>query len=141
MKRTGKTKEQILEETFHDGFIIVSETDGTFKIESAQLYATPSRKTTDIEECIRLREKFAPIASCVNYIKDALLGGGVDVTIDDATDKYQLELKDELKKFIKNVYQDDYTRSLDEILNIMIDEAITVGFSAAEIVYNGEDGK
>jgi hypothetical protein len=133
----GKTKEQVLSETFNnDGFIIFSETmeERVPKLESAQLFA-PTKTASDIEECRRLREQFGPISDCVDYIKNQILAGGFDVFIDDPNDKHKQEIKKELLSFIKNIYQDFYTSTLNGILDIMLDEAIITGFSAAEIVY------
>lgn len=133
-KRTGKTKEVILEETFHDGYVVISESEGTFKVEAAQLFKGDAAKD-NMSECRRLRENFGPISDCVDYVKDMILGGGIDVAISKPSDKDQKAKKEKLIEWISLVYQDEYTISLKEILNILVDAALTDGFSAAEIVY------
>src|SRR3990170_7456168 len=133
----GKTKEQVLNETFNgDGFIIFTESmeERVPKLESAQLF-TPTKTASDVEECRRLRENFGPVSDCVDYIKNQILAGGFDVFIDDPNDKKKQEIKKELLLFMRNVYQDFYTSTLKSILDIMLDETIVSGFCGAEIVY------
>jgi len=141
VQRTGKSKEEILEETFHDGYVVISEAgDGAFKVEGGQLFKPAGEKVDDLTECRRLRERFGPISACVEYIKDIILGSGVDVVLDDITDPHQKDVKEELKQWMDNIYQDTYTRGLNSILNILVDNALTDGFAAAEIVYEVEAG-
>jgi hypothetical protein len=137
MERTKKTKEQILEETFHDGFVVFSETEGTVKVEGAQLFQA-SQPKDDTSECRRLREKFGPISDAVDYIKDMVLASGIDVFVKNPKDEKQKKLKDELVSWMGTVYQDAYKRTLKEILNVLVDDSLTSGFSAAEIVYGRE---
>lgn len=134
VERTGKTKEIILEETFHDGWIVVSEIDGTFKVENSQLFKGDPTKDP-LSECRRLRKEFGPISTAVDYVKDVILGGGIDVFIKNPKDDKQKKLKEELLEWMRLVYQDNYLRKFPEIMNILVDEALTVGFAAAEIVY------
>lgn len=136
MERTGKTKSVILEETFHDGFITISEAgDGTFKVESGQLFKPEGETKDDLSECRRLRERFGPIAACVEYVKDIIMGSGYDVILDDLTDEHQKKVKSELTVWMKNVYQDAYTKGFNQLLDILVDNALTEGFAAAEMVY------
>lgn len=133
----GKTKEQVINEVFNgDGFLIFSESmeERIPKLENAQLFA-PNKSSYDIQECRRLRETFGPISDCVDYIKNQILAGGFDVFIDDPTDKHKQEIKKTLLSFMKNVYQDQYTVTLKLLSDIMLDDAIVTGFSAAEMVY------
>lgn len=140
-ERTGKSKEEILEETFHDGYVVISESgDGAFKVEGGQLFKPSGEKIDDLTECRRLRERFGPIAACVEYIKDIILGSGIDVVLDDITDAHQQEVKKELKRWMDTIYQDAYTIGLNSLLNILVDNALVDGFAAAEIVFEGEDG-
>jgi len=137
-EETGKTEEQIVEEVFHDGWLtwIVEESGGTAAIDVSQMFAKSDRQTTnDIDECIRLRQQFAPIAACIDYLRDQLLGDGVAVMIDDPTDNFKKELKEYLEQFVFNIYQDDLTRTLDVLISIMVDIALTTGVAAAEICY------
>jgi hypothetical protein len=139
-ERTGKSKEVIIEETFHDGFLVVSETDGTFKVENSQLFKGDPA-TDPLAECRRLRKDFGPISDCVDYIKDMILGGGIDVFIDEPTNEHKKNLKKELLEWMRKVYQDEYTKKFEEIASILIDEALTIGFAAAEIVYEKKPKK
>lgn len=138
-EKTGKSKEEILEETFHDGFVVISESgDGAFKVESGQLFKTVGEKVDDLTECRRLRERFGPIAACVEYIKDIIMGSGFDVVVDDFHDERQKKMQLEILEWMDMVYQDIYTVGLNHLLDILVDNALTEGFSAAEIVYEGQ---
>ena len=134
VERTGKSKEVIIEETFHDGWLSVSETDEGFKVDTSQLFKGDPPKDP-LSECRRLRKEFGPISAAVDYVKDIILGGGIDVFIKEPKDEHQKKLKEELLEWMRLVYQDNYTRKFSEIANILVDEALTVGFAAAEIVY------
>lgn len=139
MKKTGKTKAVVLEETFKDGYVVVSEAGGgTFKVESAQLFKPEEATKDDLAECRRLRERFGPISSCVDYIKDVILGGGYDIILSDFTDAHQKEVKKEIIRWMKDVYQDAYTIGFSQIIDILVDNAITDGFAASEVVYETE---
>ena len=138
-ERTGRSKDEILEDTFHDGYVVVSESaDGQFKVEGGQLFKTISEKTDDLTECRRLRERFGPIGACIDYIKDVIMGSGFDVMVDDIHDEHQQKVKEEILKWMKIIYQDVYTVGLNSLLNILVDNALTDGFAAAEIVYTKE---
>ena len=65
-------------------------------------------------------------------------GGGFIVQTNDPNDKHKIMTRDEVKQFCRDVYQDQYTTGLDNILDIMMDTALTDGCSAAEIVYDEE---
>jgi len=86
----------------------------------------------------RLRDQFPPVTAGVEYSKSFTSGAGFTTEVDDATDKNQLTAKRIINDFNKNVYQDQITVGLDSILDIMLDEAFTVGCAAAEIVYKNE---
>lgn len=137
-ERTGKTQEQIIEETFGNGFIVVSEVagEGSFKVESGQLFKSAADKGDDLTECRRLRERFGPIAACVDYIIDQIMGSGIEPIIDDLKDPHQKEVKDRLQIWMKDIlYQDIYTVGLNTLLRTLVDNALTDGYAAAEIVY------
>lgn len=140
MERSGKTEDQIIKETFGDGFVVyVEESGGIAKLATSQLFSTKASKEIPvITQCIRLRRSFAPISACIDYLKDKLIGGGVGASIDKPEDTFQKKVKEYITDFIENVYQDTYTHTLSEILDIMVDEALTTGFSAAEAVYAKE---
>lgn len=134
VERTGKSKEVIIEETFHDGWLSVSETDEGFKVDTSQLFKGDPAKDP-LSECRRLRKEFGPISAAVDYVKDIILGGGIDVFIKDPKDTTQKKLKEELLEWMRLVYQDNFMRKFSEISNVLVDEALTTGYSAAEIVY------
>jgi len=132
-KKLGVSEQKIIEET---NFIAVAETGELLKIDaSQQLFKTGTQEPEELAECRRLRDKFGPVSACVDWIKDQIIGGGIDIFIDDAKDKYKTSLKEELKKMMLNISQDVYTTGLDTLIDILVDDAITVGFAAAEIVY------
>jgi hypothetical protein len=97
---------------------------------------TDDVKKDPIEECIRLRKNFAPVSRCVNHVKQELIGGGIDVIINNPKSKNETSMREELTKFIENVYQDFYTKGLDILLPILIDYSLTTGQGIAEIAYN-----
>ena len=136
--RTGKSKDEILEETFHDGFVVVSESaDGAFKVEGGQLFKPLGDKVDDLTECRRLRERFGPISACVEYIKDVIMGSGFDIVVDDFHDERQRKIQKEILEWMDTVYQDVYTVGLNALLDILVDNALVEGFGAAEIVFSG----
>ena len=136
--RTGKSKDEILEETFHDGFVVVSESaDGAFKVEGGQLFKPLGDKVDDLTECRRLRERFGPISACVEYIKDVIMGSGFDIVVDNFHDERQRKIQKEMLEWMDTVYQDVYTVGLNALLDILVDNALVEGFGAAEIVFSG----
>ena len=138
--KTGKTAAEIVEETFHDGFLtyMVEESGGTAQLNISQLYKK-NPATKKLAECIRLRNEFGPVSACVDHLRDSLLGDGVSIVIDDAKNGNQKEMKEYLEELSREVYQDVYTQGLDVLLAILVDNALTVGVSAAEICYGKED--
>lgn len=136
-KSSGKTEKEVLDEMFGDGWLTVMiEESGTAHIDASQLYVKEQAVKNTAAECKRLRNTFAPIASCVDYVKKQLLAGGIEVIIDNLKDKHQIDVKEHIMKFINNVHQDRYTRGLFTILAIMVDLALTTGVSAAEICFD-----
>jgi len=134
-QRTGRTDAEILEEIFRDGWLTVMvEETGTAKIDASQLYKE-TKTEESVEEYKRLRNSFGPISTCVDYLKDQILGGGVGAMITDAKDAHQKKTKEDIEDLINNIYQDEYLRSLDVILPILVDKTLVEGCSAAEITY------
>jgi hypothetical protein len=136
-KATGKSDIDILKDTFNDGWlsVFIEETGANLRIDASQLMKKDDTKKNPIEECIRLRHNFAPVSSCVDYVKQQLIGGGIDVIIKDSKNKNQKSMKEDLDNFIESVYQDSVTIGLDIILPILIDCSLTTGVGAAEIAY------
>jgi len=137
--RTGKTPATVVEETFHDGFLVWYVEEANKDLSGSQLYGGTTEKPPK-EECIRLRREFAPVSAAVDWIRDSILGGGITPFISDPNNALQKKTREMIEDFIKEVYQDEYTRSLNVITGIMVDEALTTGASGAEIVYDN-DGK
>jgi hypothetical protein len=86
-----------------------------------------------------LRENFAPVSAGVNYHKAFASGGGFVVEVKNPLDKHQIEMRDIINEFNEKVYQDYYTKGMDSLNDIFIDEALTVGCSAAEIVFENDE--
>lgn len=85
----------------------------------------------------KLRETFPPVTAGIDYYKAFTSGSGFDVKIDDPKDDHQKEMRDIIREFNRNVFMDDTTVGLSSILDVMIDEDLVEGVSAAEIVYEG----
>jgi len=140
-KTAGRGEQEVLEDMFADGFltVMIEESGGTARIDASQLYAKESKIKDKPSECQRLRDTFAPVSSCLKYVRDQILASGIDVIIDNPKDKHQIDTKEKLTMFIENVHQDRYTRGLYILLSIMVDEALTTGVSAAEVCYEKPD--
>ena len=141
-KTDGRKEQEVLETMFADGWLTVMvEEGGTARIDTSQLY----KKSAEIDnknkpsECQRLRDTFAPVASCVRYVRDQILASGIDAVIDNPKDKHQIEAKEKLTMFIEDIHQDRYTRGLYILLSIMVDQALTTGVAAAEVCYEKPD--
>jgi len=145
-ERMGKSETEVLEDILTGGFAIVSfeETTGKASLEfkSWKWDAPVSEKTKDkpkiLEEYRRLRESFPPVTAGINFHKKFATGGGLRVQVGDPRDEHQQETREKVNEFNRDIYQDWYTRGLDRILNILVDEALTVGGAGAEIVYEKE---
>src|SRR3972149_5911144 len=114
-KTTGKSDIDILKDTFQNPWLTLSveETGGNLRlaIDASQIMGKDKKEETKdpILECIRLRNNFAPVSSCVEFIKQQLIGGGIDVVINNPKNKIETDIKDDLFKLIGDVYQDVYT--------------------------------
>lgn len=95
----------------------------------------------DIDELRRLRREFAPVSRAIDYIKSMIIGNDLDIEIEDPEDKNKKEIRDDIRKFMKDIFQDEYTKSLYTLVSIMIDDALTVGSAGAEIRYEFSDFK
>jgi hypothetical protein len=153
--RTGKSQQKIIEETFRDGFLTWSVNDtesiaGKQKVQEVgggEVAQAPPILTAwampnvaeDIDELRRLRREFAPVSRSVDYIKGMILGNDLDVEIEEPEDKSKQEIRDGIKKFMKMLYQDEYTRTLYTLVSIMLDESLTVGCAGAEIRYENSN--
>jgi hypothetical protein len=136
-------KEYIQNVLMHDGFAIYvqeSEKSGSGKGVADLKFvnswsANTLNKPVDNNEYRRLREKSPAISRGIEFHKDFLIGSGIDVKIEDPEDTNQIKYKQSLQSLVKSIKQDRYTQSLTLLIDIMVDEALTVGCSAAEIVY------
>jgi len=146
-KKTGKTAIEVLDTLFEYGFAVVEfdETQGKasliYNSWSSPMPAIPESDRYSqkiLKEFRRLRENFPPVAAGVEWHRDFTSGGGFIVQIDDPKDKHQEKVKGITEDLCADVYQDQYTIGLDNILDIMMDMALTDGCSAAEIVYGKE---
>jgi len=144
------TEDEVLLDMLEDGFYA-----GWEDIEESVVrlkYISPSTKfdrkiepltesgeetETTLKTYRRLRENFPPVSSGIDYHKTFAKGGGFQVDIQDSKSKHQNESRDIINAFNKDIYQDDVVRGLDAILDPILDEALTAGSAAAEIVYEG----
>lgn len=140
-EKSGMTEKQYIEKHFlADGFAIYiqesekSDSSGTVKLKYVNSWSAES-KPADIKEFRRLRENSPTISRAVDFVKDFLLGSGPSVKIDDPSNKSQVEYKEEIEQLLENIRQDRYTQGLSLILEVMVEEALVTGSSAAEIVY------
>lgn len=140
-ERTGKDPAKIVEETFKDGWLTfaVEESTGKIALDASQMFkAQEVPQSTDTWK--RLREEFAPVSVCVDYIRDTLLGSGLKVIIKDQ-DTFSKDLKEYVEAFLAEVYQDDWKIGIEQLLAILIDDAIVYGAGAAEICYSSSTDK
>jgi hypothetical protein len=139
-QRKGTTVAKVVEEVFKDGFLTyIEESGGIVKLDTNQLFKSQSN-VNDVATYIRLRKNFAPISACVDYVKDTILGSGISVTtrVEDAKDTFKQELKEYVETFIENVYQDEFISGLFELIDVILDNALTTGVGASEIIYDLE---
>jgi len=137
---TGRTEQEVLDEMFGDGWLTVMiEEGGRTRIDASQLYAKKPVTKDKASECERLRNTFAPIASCIKYARDQILAGGIEALISDPTNKHQKDVKERITNLIDDIHQDRYTRGLYTLMAIMVDLALTTGIGAAEICFDKEN--
>jgi hypothetical protein len=137
-QRKGTTVAKVVQEVFQDGFLTyIEESGGVVKLDASQLFKSQVN-ANDIATYIRLRKSFAPVSACVDYIKDTILGSGISVTtrVEDAKDSFKQELKEYVETFIEEVYQDEFISGLFELIDVILDNALTTGVGAAEIIYD-----
>jgi hypothetical protein len=133
-KETGRTEKDLLQEMFKGGFHLFIQESGDSSGELLTVWKPSDPAASQIGEFRKLRN-FEPIARCIEFIKSVIMGGAIDIYIDDPEDKMKIEIKDSLQDWIRTVHQDEYTVSLYTLLEIMLDEALTVGSCGAEIMY------
>jgi len=98
---TGQNDIEILRQTFANPWmgLTIEETSSYLRMDAEAMGKNNDisiTKKDPIEECIRLRKNFAPISTCVDYVKQELLGGGLDIVIKDVKDKYQKDMRDDI---------------------------------------------
>jgi len=139
-QRKGTTVATVIQEVFKDGFLTyIEESGGIVKLDTSQLFKSQIN-VSDVATYIRLRKSFAPVSACVDYIKDTILGSGISVTtrVEDAKDTFKQELKEYIETFIEDVYQDEFISGLFELIDVILDNALTTGVGASEIIYDLE---
>jgi len=137
-QRKGTTVAKVVQEVFKDGFLTyIEESGGVVKLDASQLFKSQVN-ANDIATYIRLRKSFAPVSACVDYIKDTILGSGISITtrVEDAKDTFKQELKEYVATFIEEVYQDEFISGLFELIDVILDNALTTGVGASEIIYD-----
>jgi len=147
-ERRGINAADVVEELLSGNVAIVSFEEtatGKAKLEfkswswtGSAVSEKPEDRPKIIEEYRYLRDNFEPVTAGINFHKKFATGGGMRVQIEDPRDEHQLEAQRLINEFNRNIYQDYLTRGLDRILNILVDDSLTVGGSAAEIVYEKE---
>ena len=68
-----------------------------------QITSSSTDNTTILQTYRDLRDNFPPISAGINYHKRFLLGGGFTEQIDDPLNKHQIEMRERVKKFNKDV--------------------------------------
>lgn len=99
----------------------------------------PSDPKAVVDEYRNLRDNFAPVSAGIDYHKRFMLGGGLDVEIDLPLNKHQQEMRETIRKLNKKISMDYYNKGLRKLLDILVDEALTVGSAAAEITYINDE--
>lgn len=144
-KESGKEPLEVVDEFFKHGFAVI-EFDETVGKASLVYQAFSSNLVPEIQKLSpkiiadfrNLRDNFAPVAAGVEWHRDFTSGGGFVIRVDDSKDKHKQKMRESIKDLCKKVYQDQYTVGLDNILDIMMDTALTDGCAAAEILYEKE---
>jgi hypothetical protein len=144
-KKTGIPEEELINEVLssHVSMVEFDETTGKASLVFDAWKGVVVGEATKISQATLqdfrdLRENFAPVSAGIEWHRDFTSGGGFLVQIDDPTDKNQNTMREEINLLNRNVYQDQYVKGLDNILDIEIDIALTDGCAAAEIVYTKE---
>lgn len=139
-QRKGTSVSKVVQEVFKDGFLTyIEESGGVVKLDASQIFKSSSN-VGDIPTYIKLRKGFAPVSACVDYIKDTILGSDVAVTMSSEVvkDSFKKDLKEYIELFIEEVYQDEFISGLFEIIDVVLDDALTTGVGASEIIYDTE---
>jgi len=143
----GIEVEEVLSDWFNDGFYIATQDveESVVRLRyiepwtetDTQIEPPKDGEETDktLKTLRRLRDEFPPVTAGVEYAKSFTAGGGFVVDITDSNDSHQIEVQKSINQLNRTVFQDVVTIGLDSILDILLDEAFTVGCAAAEIVY------
>jgi hypothetical protein len=144
-KKTGIPEEELINEVLstHVSMVEFDETTGKASLVFDAWKGVVVGEETKVSQATLkdfrdLRENFAPVSAGIEWHRDFTSGGGFLVQIDDPTDKNQIAMREEINLLNRNVFQDQYVKGLDNILDIEIDIALTDGCAAAEIVYQKE---
>jgi len=148
-KETGKSQGAIIEDTFRNGIYIIEEAipEGQATLKFLDIWSSvapklagePPKSTSAQRKIYRgLAERFGPVTAGIQWAKAFTSGSGFNTVVDDPEDKIKIRNKEQIDKLNGDIYQDYYTRGLDRVLDIMLEDTFVDGFAAAEIVYDGE---
>lgn len=139
--------EEFLDELLGRPFALVEfeETTGKVSLKAwnpdpiANLTANPKDAPSQMQEYRELRDGLAPISAGINYHKRFMLGSGFTEEIDNPSDKHQKDMKEIVTDFDAKIFQDYYNRGIRRLLDLLVDEALTVGCAGAEICYEADE--
>jgi len=140
-KKEGITEQEAAERILNQPYMIIEfdESMGTANLRFYQeARDTPVEKMTDdelYEQYKYLRENFPPVSAGIEYHKAFLCGSGLNVIVDDPSDKHKIDMRDRINLFNSKIYFDYYRKGLDRILWILSDDVLTFGVAASEILY------
>lgn len=143
-QETGRTPAELVDEIINSSFAIVqfSESTGKASLVAPTSWGNVAEKNPNNEDLLlgyrEMRENFAPVSAGIEWHKGFTIGGGFTIQIEDSKDAHQKQMKELISTFVRQVYQDELTKGLFAILDIMMDIAATDGCAGAEIVYGVE---
>lgn len=150
-KKTGRTIEETIKDVLANSELVVLDetTLGKGKVQLKQINLWKDilgflgTATEGKEEKLRkiyedLRENFAPVSAGIEF-HNVFTATDFEPAIEDSDDKHQVEMKEAIEKFNREVFQDDYLIGLHNIMEVLNDLSLTYGSAAAEIIYEHSD--
>ena len=150
-KKTGKPIDETIKGILANSeLVVLDETTlgrGKVQLKNISLWKDVlgflGTKTEKKEEKLRkiykdLRENFAPVSAGIEF-HNFFTTTDFEPAIDDPDDKHQVEMKEAIEKFNREIFQDDYIVGLRKIMQIINDLSLTYGSAAAEIIYEHSD--